>query len=116
VYPADEAMLRVRLPVHVEGELNESAKALLALTQCILYPPQLRDVLQDPKLAQGPSRFVPCHVALAVDDSLRAVGTDHPVFDVITWTAGQQGSRGRLGCPRLVLRVNQLQPARVPFR
>ena len=29
----DEAMLRIGFPVHVEGELYQGAKALLALTQ-----------------------------------------------------------------------------------
>ena len=36
---ADEAMLRVGLPVHIEGELHESAEALLALPQPFLGLP-----------------------------------------------------------------------------
>ena len=44
-------MLRVGLPVHVEGELNEGAKALLAIPQLFLRPPQLGDVLQHAELA-----------------------------------------------------------------
>jgi hypothetical protein len=47
-----EAMLRVALPVDVERELNEGAKALLTFAQLFLDPPQLSDVLQDAKLAQ----------------------------------------------------------------
>ena len=108
-------MLRVGLPVHVEGELNESAKALLALAQLFLRLPQLRDVLQDAKLAQRPPRFVPRYVALAVDYSHGAIGADHPVFDVIAWTAGHQRSRSSLGRSRPVLGMNQVEPARVPF-
>ena len=49
--PADKAMLRVALPVHVEGELNEGAKALLAIAQLFLRPPQLGEVLQHAELA-----------------------------------------------------------------
>ena len=44
-------------------------------------------------------------VALAVDYSHSAVGTEHSVFDIIAWTPGQQGRR-RLGHSRLVLGVN----------
>src|SRR6266542_4742741 len=84
---ADEAMLRVALPVHVERELNEGAKALFAVAQPLLRPPQLRDVLQDAKLAQRLARFVPRHVALAVNYSLGAVGAHHPIFDIVAWSA-----------------------------
>jgi len=38
---AGEAMLCVGLPVHVEGELHEGAKALLALAQRLFRPPAL---------------------------------------------------------------------------
>ena len=99
------------------GQIGFAApESLLACAQLFLGLPQLRDVLQDAKLAQRPSRFVPRHVALAVDYSLGAIGADHPVFDVIAWTAGEQRSRSRLGCSRPVLGVNQFQPARMPFR
>jgi len=37
-------MLRVGLPIHVEGELDEGAKALLAGAQLVLRPLALRDV------------------------------------------------------------------------
>src|SRR5262245_23849252 len=84
---ANEAMLRVALPVHVERELDEGAKALLAPAQLFLRLPQLRDVLQDAKLAHGVPQFVPRHVALAVDYSLRAVRADDPIFDVVAWSA-----------------------------
>ena len=95
--------------------IHEDAEAPLACAQLFLRLPQLRDVLQDAKLAQRPSRFVPRHVALAVDYSLGAVGADHPVFDVVAWTAGHQRSRSRLGYSRPILWVNQLQPAPMPF-
>ena len=99
------------------GQIGFAApQSLLACAQLFLRLPQLRDVLQDAKLAQRPPRFVPCHVALAVDYSLGAIGADHPVFDVIAWTAGEQRSRSRLGRSRPVLGVNQFQPARMPFR
>ena len=47
-------MLRVALPVHVEGKANKGTKALLAFAQFVLRLPQLRDVLQHAKLAQRP--------------------------------------------------------------
>jgi hypothetical protein len=96
--------------------IHEDAEAPLARAQLFLRLPQLRDVLQDAKLAQRPPRFVPRHVALAADYPLGAVGADHPVFHVVAWPAGQQGSRSRLGCSRSVLGVNQLQPAFMPLR
>jgi hypothetical protein len=95
--------------------VHEGAKARFARAQLVLRLPQLRNVLQNAKLAHRLSRFVPRHVALAVDYSLGAIGADHPVFDVIAWTAWQQSSRSRLGCSRPVLGVNQVEPACVPF-
>src|SRR5262249_34011836 len=41
---ADKAMLRIALPVHVEGELYEGTKALFARTQLLLCPLALRDM------------------------------------------------------------------------
>src|SRR5512132_3443155 len=87
--------------------IHEDTEAPLACAQLLLRLSQLRDVLQDAKLAQRASRFVPRHVALTVDYSQSAVGTDHPVFDIIAWTPGQQGSRSRLAYSRPVLGVNQ---------
>ena len=92
----------------VRRVIDESAEARLAHTQRFLRLPQLRDVLKDAELTRRLSRLVPRHVALAVDYSLGAIGADHPVFDIITWTARQQGSDGRLGCSRPVLGVNQV--------
>ena len=40
-------MLLVRLPVHIEGELNERAEALVARSQRLLGAPALRDVPHD---------------------------------------------------------------------
>ena len=51
----------------------------------------------------------------ARDYSLGAIGADHPVFDIITWTTGQQRSRSRLGCSRPVLRVNIREGAEARF-
>src|ERR1700751_5261278 len=70
----DNAMLRVGLPVPVERELDEGAKARLAFAQLFLRPPQLRDVLENAKLAHRPFGIVPRHVALTVDYSLGAIG------------------------------------------
>ena len=64
-----------------------SAQSFRASAQLLLRLPQLRDVLQDAKLAQSLPRSVPRHVALAVNYSLGAVGVDHPVFDVVAWAA-----------------------------
>src|SRR5512132_3698231 len=71
--------------------IHEDAEAPLACAQLLLRLSQLRDVLQDAKLAQRASRFVPRHVALAVDYSHSAVGTEHPVFDIIAWPPGAAG-------------------------
>src|SRR4029453_3778220 len=108
-------MLPVALPVHVEGELDEGAKALLAFAQLLLGPSQLRDVLQYAKLAQRLPRLVPRHIALAVNYSLGAVRADHPIFDVVAWTAAHQRSRSGLGHSRSIVRVNEFQPAPMPF-
>ena len=43
-----------------------------------------------------------------------AVGTNHPIFDVVARTAAQR-SHGGLRRPRTVLRVNQFKPAVVPL-
>ena len=109
-------MLRVALPVHVEGELNEGPKALLAIAQLFLRPPQLGDVLQHAELAQRLVRRVPRHVALTVNCSLRAIRADHPVFNVVAWTTARQRSRRGLGYSRPVLWINQLEPTLVPLR
>src|SRR5215470_8899996 len=108
-------MLRVALPVHVEGELNEGAKALFAGAQLFLRLPQLRDVLQNAKLAHSLPRFVPHHVPLAANYSLAAVGADHPVFNVVAWTAAHR-SLGGFGHSRSIVRMNEFQPAPMPFR
>ena len=76
----------------VRRVIHEGAEARLARAQLLLRLPQLRDVLQDAKLAQGPSRSVPRYVALAVDYSLGAVGADHSVFDVIARTAARSAA------------------------
>src|SRR4030095_16209950 len=44
-------MLHVALPVHVEGELNEGAKALLARAQLILCPLALGNVAHQAQIA-----------------------------------------------------------------
>src|SRR5262249_46014870 len=105
---SDKAMLRVALPVHVEGELNEGTKTLLTLAQTFFGASQFCYVLQDTKLAQRPPSFIPHHVALTVDNSLGAVGADHPVFDVIAWASTQEGSRSSLCRSRPVFGMNQV--------
>ena len=90
---------RVRCVVH------ERAEALLAGADLFLGVPQLRNVLQDPKLAQRPSRVVPCDLPLAMYNSHLAVGADYAVFDVVAWTAAHRGRSG-LGYSRAVVGVN----------
>src|SRR5262249_32169838 len=96
----------------VSRVIHEGAEARLARAQLLLRLSQLRDVLQDAKLAQWPPRVVPGNIALAVDHSQTAVRTHHPVFHVVAWTARAYRRRGGLGSCRPVLGVNQIQPAR----
>ena len=95
--------------------IHEGAEARLACAQLLLRLSQLRDILHDAELAKRSPQIVQCHVALAMDYSLGAVGTDHPVFDVIAWTATQQRSSRRLGGFRPILGMDQVQPASLPL-
>ncbi len=101
-------MLRISLPVHVERKLNEGTKPLFAPFQLFFGPPQLRDVLEDTKLTQRSARFVPGHVTLAVNYSMSAIGADHPVFNVIAWPVGLQGSRRGGGGPGPIFGMNEI--------
>src|ERR1700730_9587327 len=66
--------------------MHEGTDAPLARAQLLLRLSQLRDVLQNAKLAQRPPRAVPGDIALAVDHSQSAVRTHHPIFHVVAWT------------------------------
>ena len=96
--------------------IGECAKPRFACAYFPLRLSQLGDVLHHPKLAQRFSRLIPGHIPLAVNCSLGAIGADHPVFDVVAWTAGQYCSRSGIGHSRLVLGMNQSQPTPVPLR
>ena len=96
----------------VSRVIHEGAEARLARAQLLLRLSQLRDILQDAKLTQRPSRLVPSNIALAVDHSESAVRTHHPIFHVVAGTARAYRSRSGFGCSRPILRVNQIQPLR----
>src|SRR5262245_4049540 len=82
MFLADQAVLLVALPVHIEGELDEGAKALLAFAQFLLRLAQLGDVLQNAKLAQRSPSIIPSDVTLAVNDSQRAIRANYIIFHV----------------------------------
>ena len=94
-----------RLAIHIENGrilivekervgcvVHQGAEARLARAQLPLRLPQLRDVLQNAKLAQRPPRVVPGDIALAVDYSQGAIRTHHPIFHVVAWTAARSAA------------------------
>ena len=112
-----------RLAIHIENGrilivekerigcvVHHGAEARLARAQLALGLFQLRDVLQNAKLAQRSPRAVPGDIALAVDDSQGPIGTQHPIFHVVAWTPRAYGGRSGIGYFRSVLGVNQFQP------
>jgi hypothetical protein len=95
----------------VHRMVGPRAEARLAHAEVFLRAAEIADVLQRAELPQRPPELVPAHVPLAVHDADRAVGADHPVFDVVPWPAAHR--RGRL---RAIVRMNDAQPALLPLR
>src|SRR5262249_35500573 len=96
--------------------VHERAEARLTRAQLLLRLSQLRDVLQNAKLAHGPPGVVPSDIALAVAHSHCAVRTHHPVFHVVAWTATSCRGGSGFVYARPIFQVNQLQPSPMPLR
>ena len=116
-----------RLPVDVDNGLvivqeqavrrmiDECAEARFACAELVLGAPQLRDVLQNPELAQGTAGLVPRDVTLAMHHAHRAIGADDAVFHVVARTADRRYLARRRGS-RTVVRMDQAEPASMPLR
>ena len=61
--------------------VDKCAETRLARAQLALGLPQLRDVLQDAKLAQRAACLVPCNIALTMNHSDRTVRANDAIFD-----------------------------------
>jgi hypothetical protein len=72
----------------VSRVIHEGTEAPLARAQLPLRLFQLRDIVQNAKLAQSPPRSVPGDITLTVDHAQGAVRTHHPIFHVVPRSAG----------------------------
>src|ERR1700760_3522961 len=110
----DKAMLSVGLPVDVEGELQEGAKAFLAVAECFLGE-HLRAYIRG-YAAIAYKRATTIKHGLTADRQVqwRTVGTGNFISETAKWLTSVQGRYVSAPLFRLLLAISGQVPACFP--